>query len=396
MNTANPARILTMNSGSSSLKYSLYHIGEGESRVLSGEIERIGLRGGVFRLRDAGGATLLEEHPDLPDHEAALRTLLDCLRQRFPDHELDAVGHRVVHGGVKYCEPCRITPEVLTALDEIVRLAPEHLPHELKAIRAVQQHYPGLAQVACFDTAFHRHMPELAQRYPLVRSLWHEGVRRYGFHGLSYEYIVENLRAVAGAEAADGRLIIAHLGNGASMAAVRGGRSVDTTMGFTPAGGLMMGTRSGDLDPGVLVYLLLEKGRNATTIDYLINQRSGLIGVSGSSSDVRDLLGREADDPHAAQAVELYCYQARKYLGALAAVLGGLDTLVFTAGVGAHAPSIRERICRDMEFLGIRLDAERNAANAAVISAEHSPVTVRAMKTDEELIIARHTWKMLS
>ena len=395
MNSPNPARILTMNSGSSSLKYSLYHIGEGETRVLSGEIERIGLRGGVFRLRDAGGKTLLEEHPDLPDHEAALRTLLDCLRQQFPDHGLDAVGHRVVHGGVKYCEPCRITPEVLTALDEIVRLAPEHLPHELKAIRAVQQHYPGLTQVACFDTAFHRHMPELAQRYPLVRSLWHEGVRRYGFHGLSYEYIVENLRAVAGAEAAEGRLIIAHLGNGASMAAVRGGRSVDTTMGFTPAGGLMMGTRSGDLDPGVLVYLLLEKGRSATTIDYLVNQRSGLIGVSGSSSDVRDLLGREADDPHAAQAVELYCYQARKYLGALAAVLGGLDTLVFTAGVGAHAPSIRERICRGMEFLGIRLDAQRNAANAAIISAEHGPVTVRAMKTDEELIIARHTWKML-
>ncbi len=388
-------RILTINSGSSSLKYSLYQMGQGETRALAGEIERIGLRGGVFRMRDGQGETLLEEHPELPDHEAALKILLGCLGKRFPDQRLDAVGHRVVHGGVKYCQPCLITPEVLIGLDEIVRLAPEHLPHELKAIRAVQQHYPGLPQVACFDTAFHRHMPELAQRYPLVRSLWHEGVRRYGFHGLSYEYIVENLRRVAGAEAADARVIVAHLGNGASMAAVRGGQGVDTTMGFTPAGGLMMGTRSGDLDPGVLVYLLVEKGRTPATVDYLVNQRSGLIGVSGSSSDVRDLLGREAEDPHAAEAIELYCYLARKHLGALAAVLGGLDTLVFTAGVGTYAPTIRARICRGMEFLGIRLDAERNAANAAVISAADSPATVRVMKTDEESIIARHTWKML-
>jgi acetate kinase len=395
MTAPRTGRILTMNSGSSSLKYSLYQMGEAQTRALAGEIERIGLRGGVFRMRDAAGQTLLEEHPELPDHDAALRILFDCLGKRFPDEKLDAVGHRVVHGGVKYCQPCLITPEVLIGLDEIVRLAPEHLPHELKAIRAVQQHYPGLPQVACFDTAFHRHMPELAQRYPLVRSLWHEGVRRYGFHGLSYEYIVENLRQVAGAEAAEGRVIVAHLGNGASMAAVRGGIGVDTTMGFTPAGGLMMGTRSGDLDPGVLVYLLVEKGRTPATLDYLVNQRSGLIGVSGSSSDVRDLLGRQSEDPCAAQAIELYCYLARKHLGALAAVLGGLDTLVFTAGVGTYAPTIRERICQGMEFLGIRLDAQRNAANAAVISAPDSPATVRVMKTDEELIIARHTWKML-
>ena len=212
-------------------------------------------------MRDAAGKTLLEEHPELPDHEAALRTLLGCLGQRFPDQRLDAVGHRIVHGGANYCQPCPITPELLVALDEIVRLAPEHLPHELKAIRAMQQHYPGLPQVACFDTAFHRHMPELAQRYPLVRSLWHEGVRRYGFHGLSYEYIVgEPPKRWPARRRPTGRVIIAHLGNGASMAAVLGGQGVDTTMGFTPAGGLMMGTRSGDLDPGVLVYLLVEKG----------------------------------------------------------------------------------------------------------------------------------------
>ncbi len=393
-------RILTINSGSSSLKYSVFQMAENggataQTRQLAGEIERIGLRGGVFRLRDAAGTTLLEEHPELPDHEAALRTLLECLGQRFPDQRLAGVGHRVVHGGVKYCQPCLITPEVLISLDEIVRLAPEHLPHELKAIRGVQQHYPGLPQVACFDTAFHRHMPELAQRLPLVRSLWHEGVRRYGFHGLSYEFIVENLRKVAGGEAAEGRVIVAHLGNGASMAAVRGGQGVDTTMGFTPAGGLMMGTRCGDVDPGVLIYLLVEKGRSPAALDYLVNQRSGLIGVSGSSSDVRDLLGREAEDPHAAEALELYCYTARKHLGALAAVLGGLDTLVFTAGVGTHAATIRARICQGMEYLGIRLDPDRNAADAAVISQDRSPATVRVMPTDEELIIARHTWKML-
>lgn len=386
--------ILTMNSGSSSLKFSLYEMGPAESLILAGSVERIGLRGGRFSASDVSGNVLADEHPEVPDHDAAMKILLDWLKRDRPEHSLDAIGHRVVHGGPRFTEPQQITADLLRELDDLIRLAPEHLPHELRVIRASQRHYPAAVQVACFDTAFHRRMPEVAQRYPLPRSLWHEGVRRYGFHGLSYEYIVGKLREEAGA-AAEGRLIIAHLGNGASMAAVRGGVSVETTMGLTPAGGLMMGTRSGDLDPGVLLYLLEEKGRSPATVDYLVNQRAGLMGVSESSSDMRDLLQRASDDPHAAQAVELFCYQARKFLGALAAVLGGLETLVFTAGIGAGSPSIRQRICEGLEFLGIRLDPDRNLAGQPVISRDQSPVTVRVMKTDEELVIARHTCDLL-
>ena len=268
--------VLTLNSGSSSVKYAVYEMGRSERMVLSGSVERIGLRGSRFRMRDAEGRVLVDDEAELPDHDAALATLCDRLKRVSPSQTLDAAGHRVVHGGAAHSQPQRITPELLTHLQEIIRLAPDHLPHELKAIRAIERCYPGLAQVACFDTAFHRQMPEIAQRYPLPRSLWHEGVLRYGFHGLSYEYIVGKLREGAGTEAADGRVIVAHLGNGASMAAIHHGRSVDTTMGFTPAGGLMMGTRSGDLDPGVLLYLLEEKGRTPATVDYLVNQTIGL------------------------------------------------------------------------------------------------------------------------
>jgi acetate kinase len=395
MNMTDLRHILTINSGSSSIKCALYDIDHVETLILSGDIQRIGLAGSRFLIRDAGGQTLIEDCRDLADHDAALKTLLDWLGGRFPDRAPDAVGHRIVHGGVKYHEPQFVTPQVVADLSEIVRLAPNHLPHALKAIRAVQRNYPELTQVACFDTAFHHHMPETARRFPLPRSLWDEGVLRYGFHGLSYEYIMEKLRADAGDEAALGRVIIAHLGNGSSMAAVKAGRSLDTTMGLTPAGGLMMGTRSGDLDPGLLLYLLEEKERSPSTVDYLINQRSGLIGVSGHSSDMRDLLSQEASDPHAAQAIEMYCYQARKHLGALATVIGGLDTLIFTAGIGGSCHIVRQRICQGTEFLGIHIDPARNDSNAAVISRDDSPVTVRVMKTDEELMIARHTCKLL-
>ncbi|MBN2577959.1 MAG: acetate/propionate family kinase [Pirellulales bacterium] len=394
MSDGNLRRILTINSGSSSIKCSLYEMGEAEDRVLSGTVERIGLHGGHLRFLDAAGRELVDSLHDLPDHDAALKTLFEWLKTRFSDRFLDAVGHRVVHGGTKYCQPSVITEELTETLEEIIRLAPEHLPHELKAIRAVEHHYPQLTQVACFDTAFHRRMPEIAQRIPLPRSLWHEGVLRYGFHGLSYEYILMKLREIAPAEA-EGRVIIAHLGNGCSMAAVQSGVGVETTMGLTPAGGMMMGTRSGDLDPGILLYLLQEKDRSPSTLDYLINQRSGLIGVSGCSSDLRDLLRLELSEPNAAQAVEMFCYQARKFVGALAAVLGGLDALVFTAGIGTNSPEIRRRICHGLEFLGVHLDPARNESNASVISREEGPVTVRVMKTDEELMIARHTCKLL-
>jgi acetate kinase len=389
-------RILTINSGSSSLKVAMYHMGQAETLVLSGSIERIGLRASLFHIQDAGGETLIQDHLDLPDHDAALNMLFEWLQGHAPGQDLDAVGHRVVHGGAQYNQPHLITPELVATLRELVPLAPDHLPHELKAIEAVSRSYPALKQVACFDTAFHRHMPHIAQIYALPRHFWHEGVLRYGFHGLSYEYIMQELMREAGPEVASGRVVIAHLGNGASMAAVLGGKSVDTTMGLTPTGGLVMSTRSGDLDPGVILYLLEEKRMRPSTLNDLLNQHAGLLGVSGTTSDMEDLLSQEAKNPHAAVAVDLFCYQAKKYLGALAAVLGGLDTLIFTGGIGENAAPVRWRICQDTEFLGIRLDASRNDANAPIISRSDSPASVRVMRTDEELMIARHTYTLAS
>lgn len=389
-------RILTINSGSSSVKFGLYDMGGTERLVLSGSIQRIGLRAGGFRIADSRGKSLVDEHTELPDHQTALKRLFEWLEDHEPGQSLDAVGHRIVHGGPKYNQPHRITPALTAELQDLIQLAPDHLPHEIKAIQATNHSYPDLAQVACFDTAFHRHMPKLAQIYPLPRHYQHEGLERYGFHGLSYEYILQELRKEAGDQAADERVIIAHLGNGASMAAVRNGKSVDTTMGFTPAGGLVMSTRSGDLDPGVLIYLLEEKSLRASGLNDLVNQQSGLLGVSGISSDMKDLLDKEENDAHAREAVGLFCYQARKHLGALAAALGGLDTLIFTAGIGENAPTIRERICQDMSFLGIHIDPQRNAANARIISRENDPVTVRVMKTDEDLMIARHTYTLIN
>jgi acetate kinase len=389
-------RILTINSGSSSLKVAVYHMGQDERRVLSGSIERIGLRASLFDIKDAQDKTIIEEHRDLPDHDAALKTFFEWLQNQASGQDLDAVGHRVVHGGPKHRRPQLITPELLEALREVVPLAPDHLPHELKAIRWVSRSYPNMKQAACFDTSFHRHMPQVAQMYALPRHFRHEGLIRYGFHGLSYEYIMQELRSEAGAETASGRVLIAHLGNGASIAAVRDGISVDTTMGFTPTGGLVMSTRSGDLDPGVLLYLLEEKRMRPASVNDLVNEHAGLLGVSGTSSDMKDLLGQEPDNAHAAEAVSLFCYQAKKYLGALAAALGGLDTLIFTGGIGENAPVVRWRICEGLEFLGIRLDASRNDANARVISQEGSPTVVRVIKTDEELMIARHTCVLIS
>jgi acetate kinase len=308
---------------------------------------------------------------------------------------LDAVGHRVVYGGLRYTKPQLITPKLEKALAALKRLDPDHLPHELEAIKTVRRSYPNLKQFACFDTAFHRHMPQVAQMLPLTRNMWRAGVRRFGFHGLSYEFLMNELARVAGAKIANSRVIIAHLGNGASMAAIAGRKSLDTTMGFTPTGGLMMSTRSGDLDPGVILYLLEAEGLSTSTVNDLVNHQSGLLGVSGISSDMRDLCAKNAGNLHAVEAIALFCYQSRKFLGALTAVLGGLDTLIFTAGIGEHMPSIRWRICEGMEFLGIRLDFARNEHDAAIISRDDSPVTVRVMKTDEELMIARYTHNLI-
>ena len=392
-----PLQILTINSGSSSVKVALYRMERAETLTLSGIVERIGLKGGSFHLVNGQGESAVDRHLDLPDHDAALKMLFEWLQGHDAlGHAIDAVGHRVVHGGIKYNQPHLVSPELVAALKEFVPLAPAHLPHEIKAIRAVAQCCPGLPQVACFDTAFHRHMPNVAQAYALPRHLRQAGVIRYGFHGLSYEYIIRELRVEAGPDVTDGRVIVAHLGNGASMAAVRHGKSIDTTMGFTPTGGLVMGTRSGDLDPGVVLYLLEERGMSPAAVDEMLNEHAGLVGVSGLSSSMKDLLARESEDSHAAEAVSLFCYQAKKFLGALAAALGGLDTLVFTGGIGENAPAVRGRICEGLEFLGIHLDPGRNDSNAPVITRDDSLVTVRVMHTNEALMIARHTRDVIS
>jgi acetate kinase len=314
---------------------------------------------------------------------------VDALLRRL-DAPPAAVGHRVVHGGARFVEPTPLTAEVVDALEKLVPLAPDHQPQALEAIRAVWRAYPELPQVACFDTAFHRRLTAAAQTYALPADVREAGVVRYGFHGLSYEYVVGELRRVD-PTAAGGRVIVAHLGHGASLAAIRGGVGVDTTMGFTPAGGLVMGTRSGDLDPGVLTFLARERGLGAAELDELVNYRSGLLGLSGTSSDMSDLLSREAEDEAAALAVEVFCYRARLFVGALAAALGGLDTLVFTAGIGERAAPVRARICAGLEHLGVELNPSENDRPAAVISSDGSRVTVRVIPTDEDRMIARHT-----
>jgi acetate kinase len=386
---------LTINVGSSSVKAGLYRWhgdGSAEVRVIA---ERIGTANSRLRMTDARGVPLYESTERLPDHAAAVGTLLAWLRDEGLDREIVGVGQRVVHGGKQYTAPTLVSDEVLAALRALVPLDPEHLPQTLEVIERVRQIHPHVPQVACFDTAFHRHMPEVAQLYALPAELGEAGVARYGFHGLSYEYLVRELRALEG-PAADGRVVIAHLGNGASMAALRDGISVDTTMGFTPTGGLVMSTRSGDLDPGVLIHLLESRGMDPGALSRLVNQRSGLLAVSGTTGDMEDLLAAEAADPRAATAVALFCYQARKFLGGLVAVLGGLDALVFTAGIGEHAPQVRERICAGFAYLGLELDPERNGAGASIISSDASLVMVRVIATDEDVMIARHTRRLLA
>jgi acetate kinase len=395
-NQAEAHRILTINSGSSSLKVGLYTLDKTEILVFSATLERIGHPNSRMQVKDAHDALVVDQLVLFPDHTTALKVWLKWLQDNNPGLTLAAVGHRVVHGGSHYTEPQIITPQLITNLKDLVPLAPDHLPQAIEAIQLMNQLYPEILQIACFDTAFHRQMPRVAQLYALPRDFIKAGVVRYGFHGLSYEYILYELGRLDH-KAAQGRLIIAHLGNGASMAAVRGGFSLDTTMGFTPTGGLVMSTRSGDLDPGVLLYLLQEKHLPSGEMNELINQKSGLLGVSGSSGNMQELLEKETIDLPAAEAVELFCYQARKFIGALTAVLGGLDTLVFTGGIGEHAALIRQRICTGLEFLGIELAQDKNEAHTPVISSpDNSRVVVRVIPTDEDLMIARHTRVLLA
>jgi acetate kinase len=384
--------ILCLNAGSSSLKVAAYRMqGAAEERAFFGVAEEIGKSQGRFWLRGAGNRSLVDGTRRFSDHGEALEAILAVFKERGMKAFI-AVGHRIVHGGTFFQEPQRINPEVKKKLQELVPFAPLHLPSQIAMIDEVSKRRPELAQVACFDTAFHRSMPETARRFALPRKLWDVGVLRYGFHGLSYEFIVGKLGTNLGR-----RAIIAHLGNGASMVALKDGVPVDTSMGLTPTGGFMMGTRSGDLDPGVLLYLL-RKGWTAERLETMLDRQSGLMGVSAITSDMKALLEkRDADaNANASEAVEMFCYQARKFIGAYAAVLNGLDTLVFTAGIGERAAEVRAEICRGLEFLGVELDAAGNARNSEVISRAGSSCVVRVVPTDEDLMIARHTRRLVS
>ena len=381
--------VLAMNGGSSSIKFALYRMGDSPQRRLHGKVDRIGLRDTTLTFddieRNQHDSRVIGDF----DHRSAANFLIDWLDQQIGLTSIEAVGHRVVNGGAHYNEPQRVTPALLDALRRISAYAPEHLPSEITVIDLFRERVPGLPQAVCFDTAFHRAMPRVAKILPIPRRFQAQGVERYGFHGLSYAFLMEELARVPGAEAAPGRVILAHMGNGASLAAVRGGKSIDTSMGFTPAAGVPMGTRCGDLDPGLVWYLAQTGHMTVEQFHHMVNHESGLLGVSETSSDLRDLLAREAGDVRAAEAVALFCYQIKKCIGAYAAALGGLDTLVFTGGIGENAPVVRARICDGLEFLGIKIEEKRNVANAGVISADTSRVTVRVMHTDEEIMIAK-------
>ena len=389
------ASVLTLNGGSSSIKFALYQMGDPPKRGLQGKVDRIGLRGTNFAFNDP--ARNQQDSCGIGDfdHRSAANFLFDWLDRQIGLASITAVGHRVVNGGANYKEPQRVTKEMLDELRRISAYAPEHLPSEIDLIDLISERVPGLPQVACFDTAFHRNMPRVASILPIPRRFQAKGVERYGFHGLSYAFLMEELARVAGAEAAQGRVILSHLGNGASLTAVRGGKSIDTSMGFTPTAGVPMSTRSGDLDPGLVWYLAQTERMTAEQFHQMVNHESGLLGVSETSSDLRDLLDRETNDVRAAEAVALFCYQVKKWIGAFAAALGGLDTLVFAGGIGENAPVIRARICEGLGFLGVQLDRTRNAAGEPVISADASRAAVRVIRTDEEVIIAKAVGRVL-
>ncbi|MGA2112326.1 MAG: acetate/propionate family kinase [Anaerolineales bacterium] len=387
--------VLTINGGSSSIKFALFDAAHGLRRILAGSIERIGLPQPRFAVKGFKETDNFTRSVAAANHTAAVEVLMDWIEERIRRGELTAVGHRVVHGGPKYSEPQRITPEMVEELHQLKPFDPEHLPEEILLTEAFYRRFPHLVQVACFDTAFHHDLPRVAQLLPIPRRFEAQGVRRYGFHGLSYAFLMEELARVAGPQAARGRVILAHLGNGASLAAVSEGKSVDTSMGLTPTGGVPMSTRSGDLDPGLVWYLARTERINEKKFNEMVNFQSGLLGVSETSADMHDLLERETEDVRAAEAVALFCYQVKKWIGAFAAALGGLETLVFAGGIGENASVVRARVCDGLGFLGIELEEKRNAANEGVISAGASRVTVRVMHTDEERVIAETVCRVL-
>lgn len=387
--------ILTLNAGSSSIKFALFEDAAGPVEILRGQVERLGTATPHLEARSSS-RILADERLDperATDHEAALTVVIDVLQRAAGRATVDAIGHRIVHGGLAFTRPIVVADEDLTRLEALNPLAPLHQPHNLSGVRAAHRAFPGALQVACFDTAFHRSHPWVNDTYALPRELYEQGVRRYGFHGLSYEYVISRLQEIA-PQAEKGRVVVIHLGNGASMCAIRDGRSIGSSMGFTALDGLPMGTRCGQLDPGVVLYLLQEKRMTAAAVTDLLYNHSGLKGLSGLSQDMREL--EAADTPEARQAVDYFVDRIRRELGAMAAVLSGVDAIVFCGGIGEHAWRVRERVCRDFEWLGIALDARRNRASETVISSEGSDISVFVINTNEELMIARHTAQLLA
>jgi len=386
--------VLVLNGGSSSIRFRVIRNTQQPCRVLSGKVDRIGLGSPTLQFSMDDKAFQRQAFPAARDLAGAASALIQWLDENGAMEALVAVGHRVVHG-MTHSQPEIVTPGLIQALKQWQSVDPEHLPAEIALIQLVQDRLPNGMQVACFDTAFHHEVPRVARMMALPRRLEESGIRRYGFHGLSYAFLLEELERLTGPAAARGRVVLAHLGNGASMAAVQDGKCMDTSMGFSPASGLPMGTRSGDLDPGVAAYLYRSHSLSPEQFDTMVNHESGLLGVSETSSDMRDLLEREENDVRAAEAITLFCYRAKKCIGAYAAALGGLDTLVFSGGIGENAATVRARICIGLECLGVELDAQCNAANASIISIPASRVCVRVIRTDEESMIARSVSRLV-
>ena len=385
-------KILTINSGSSSIKFALFTAEDQPKKELYGKIDRIGLSNTKLTFHD-----LLSDKTgnQLLGNSSAVNFFIDWFKDYIDITSIIGIGHRVVHG-MKHTEPEIISQELLDELHRISAYDPDHLPQEIEMIEIFRKRYPKLLQLACFDTSFHTAMPRIAKLLPLPRRYDTMGIQRYGFHGLSYAYLMEELARVAGNEIAKGKIILAHLGNGASLAAVKNGKGIETSMGFTPASGLVMSTRTGDLDPGVAWFLMQSEKLSAEQFNDLINHQSGLLGISETSSDMEDLLKQQHTDNRAAEAVELFCYQTKKWIGSYAAVPDGLDILVFAGGIGENAPEIRSRICSGLQFLGIALDEKRNTENNTIISTDKSRVTVRVIKTNEELMIAKSVYSFLN
>jgi acetate kinase len=386
--------VLTLNGGSSSIRFAIFEAGRPPQPLLRGKMERIGTADAALTVDRGAGAAPARIKLEIKASATAVECLIDWLESQPLFKSIGGVGHRVVHGMLR-AVPELVSAELLQELRQIIPFDPEHLPRELELIEFLRRRRPELRQVVCFDTAFHRSMPRVATLLPIPRRYMARGVQRYGFHGLSYQFLMQELVRIGDPAAAQGRVILAHLGGGASLAAVQNGRCIDTSMGFTPAAGLVMGTRSGDLDPGLMSYLALTESMTAERFRAMVNHESGLLGISESSADVRDLLDREASDARAAEALALFCYQAKKWIGSFAAALGGLDVLVFAGGIGENSGAIRGRICGGLNHLGIEIDASANERNAQRISPDTGAVRVRVIPTDEESVIAASSIRIL-